>query len=217
MTVTAVWPGATAAEMQEQVADRLEKRLQELAYYDRVETTSQPGFVSMLVTVPRYDAAEPRTGSVLPGSQEALRRGREPAERRLRPVLQRRVLRRVLRALRARRRADAAPPAGAAGRAPAPAPAARAGRRRRSTSWASRARGSSSSSPTSAWPRWASRRSRCSRRSRPRTTSCPRGSSRPAVRAPTYASTARSTRSSGSRTCPSPRTAASCASRTSPR
>jgi multidrug efflux pump subunit AcrB len=50
MTVAAVWPGATAAEMQEQVADRLEKRLQELAYYDRVETTSQPGFVSMLVT-----------------------------------------------------------------------------------------------------------------------------------------------------------------------
>ncbi|HXK21694.1 MAG TPA: efflux RND transporter permease subunit [Myxococcota bacterium] len=50
MTVSAVWPGATAAEMQEQVAERLEKRLQELAYYDRVETTSQPGFVSMLVT-----------------------------------------------------------------------------------------------------------------------------------------------------------------------
>jgi multidrug efflux pump subunit AcrB len=50
MTVSAVWPGATAAEIQEQVADRLEKRLQELAYYDRVETTSQPGFVSMLVT-----------------------------------------------------------------------------------------------------------------------------------------------------------------------
>lgn len=50
MTVSAVWPGATAAEMQEQVADRLEKRLQELPYFDRVETTSQPGFVSMLVT-----------------------------------------------------------------------------------------------------------------------------------------------------------------------
>jgi multidrug efflux pump subunit AcrB len=50
MTVTAAWPGATAAEMQEQVADRLEKRLQELAYYDRVETTAQPGFVSMLIT-----------------------------------------------------------------------------------------------------------------------------------------------------------------------
>lgn len=47
MTVTAAWPGATAQEMQEQVADRLEKRLQELDFYDRVETIAQPGFVSM--------------------------------------------------------------------------------------------------------------------------------------------------------------------------
>lgn len=47
MTVTALWPGATAQEMQEQVADRLEKRLQELEYYDRVETIAQPGQVSM--------------------------------------------------------------------------------------------------------------------------------------------------------------------------
>ena len=50
MTVTAVWPGATAAEMQVQVADRLEKRLQELAYYDRVESISHPGFVAMVLT-----------------------------------------------------------------------------------------------------------------------------------------------------------------------
>lgn len=49
MTVTATWPGATAREMQEQVADRLEKRLQELDFYDRVETIAQPGFVSMKV------------------------------------------------------------------------------------------------------------------------------------------------------------------------
>ncbi len=47
MTITAAWPGATAREMQEQVADRLEKRLQELDLYDRVETIAQPGFVSM--------------------------------------------------------------------------------------------------------------------------------------------------------------------------
>ena len=49
-TVTAVWPGATAQEMQDQVADRLEKRLQELRYYDRVETQARPGQVSMTVT-----------------------------------------------------------------------------------------------------------------------------------------------------------------------
>ncbi|HYC98681.1 efflux RND transporter permease subunit [Brevundimonas sp.] len=51
MTVTAVWPGATAEEMQNQVADRLEKRLQELRYYDRVETQARPGVVSMTVTL----------------------------------------------------------------------------------------------------------------------------------------------------------------------
>ncbi|TWC38517.1 multidrug efflux pump subunit AcrB [Pseudomonas sp. SJZ079] len=49
MTITAVWPGATAQEMQEQVADRLEKRLQELDLYDRVETIAQPGLVSLKV------------------------------------------------------------------------------------------------------------------------------------------------------------------------
>src|ERR1044071_6021241 len=49
MTVTAVWPGATAAEMQNQVADRLEKRLQELEHYDRTETTSRPGLMTMKV------------------------------------------------------------------------------------------------------------------------------------------------------------------------
>jgi multidrug efflux pump len=50
LTVTAVWPGATAREMQDQVADRLEKRLQELRYFDRVETQAQPGQVTMSVT-----------------------------------------------------------------------------------------------------------------------------------------------------------------------
>ena len=49
MTVSASWPGATAQEMQEQVADRLEKRLQELDAYDRVETSARPGLVTMKV------------------------------------------------------------------------------------------------------------------------------------------------------------------------
>lgn len=47
MTIAAAWPGASAQEMQEQVADRLEKRLQELEAYDRVETASRPGQVTM--------------------------------------------------------------------------------------------------------------------------------------------------------------------------
>jgi hypothetical protein len=43
MTVIAVWPGATAQEMQDQVAEPLEKRLQELKWYDRTETYTRPG------------------------------------------------------------------------------------------------------------------------------------------------------------------------------
>jgi multidrug efflux pump subunit AcrB len=51
LTVTAVWPGATAKEMQDLVAEPLEKRLQELRWYDRVETTTRPGVAVMLVSL----------------------------------------------------------------------------------------------------------------------------------------------------------------------
>lgn len=51
LTVTSVWPGATAREMQDLVADPLEKRLQELAWYDRVETTTRPGFAYLTVNL----------------------------------------------------------------------------------------------------------------------------------------------------------------------
>jgi multidrug efflux pump subunit AcrB len=43
MIVNVAWPGATASEMQKQVADVVEKKLQELPYLDRVESYSQPG------------------------------------------------------------------------------------------------------------------------------------------------------------------------------
>src|SRR6476660_1930954 len=43
MVVNVSWPGATATEMQAQVADKIEKKLQELPYLDRVERYSQPG------------------------------------------------------------------------------------------------------------------------------------------------------------------------------
>ncbi len=44
MTFTTVWPGATAQEMQDQVAEPLEKRMQELTWYDRSETFTRPGY-----------------------------------------------------------------------------------------------------------------------------------------------------------------------------
>src|SRR5437763_14123234 len=51
LTVTAAWPGATAREMQDLVAEPLEKRMQELRWYDRVETMARPGLAFMTVTL----------------------------------------------------------------------------------------------------------------------------------------------------------------------
>jgi len=51
LTVTAVWPGASAREMQDQVADRLEKRIQELPWNDRIETQARPGLVTLTVVL----------------------------------------------------------------------------------------------------------------------------------------------------------------------
>jgi multidrug efflux pump subunit AcrB len=51
LTVTAAWPGATAQEMQDLVAEPLEKRLQELRWYDRVETMTRPGLAFMTLTL----------------------------------------------------------------------------------------------------------------------------------------------------------------------
>jgi len=43
MVISAVWPGATADELQRQVADPIEKKLQELAYFDYTKTFTRPG------------------------------------------------------------------------------------------------------------------------------------------------------------------------------
>lgn len=50
MVVTAQWPGATAKEMQEQVADRIERKLQDLAYLDHLTTFVRPGVAATMVS-----------------------------------------------------------------------------------------------------------------------------------------------------------------------
>lgn len=62
MTIVTAWPGATAQEMQDQVAEKLEKRLQELRWYDRSETYTRPGLafttLSLLDTTPPSEVPE---------------------------------------------------------------------------------------------------------------------------------------------------------------
>ena len=61
MVIQAFWPGATAQEMQSQVADRIEKRLQELPYFDYVKTYSRPG-----VTVLQLQIRDDVPGRMVP-------------------------------------------------------------------------------------------------------------------------------------------------------
>lgn len=62
MTIVTAWPGATPQEMQDQVAERIEKRLQELRWYDRSETYTRPGLafttLSLLDTTPPSQVPE---------------------------------------------------------------------------------------------------------------------------------------------------------------
>ncbi|MCW3477182.1 efflux RND transporter permease subunit [Limobrevibacterium gyesilva] len=49
LVVTAQWPGATAAETQDQVAERIERKLQDLPYLDHLDTFVRPGFAATMV------------------------------------------------------------------------------------------------------------------------------------------------------------------------
>ena len=58
MVVSANWPGATSDEMQRQVADKIEEKLQETPYLDYLRTYSLPG--QALVTVQLRDNTPPK-------------------------------------------------------------------------------------------------------------------------------------------------------------
>src|SRR5574343_1543639 len=57
MVVRAYWPGATAQQMAEQVADRLEKTLQEVPYADKIRSYSKPGETLIIFQI--KDASKP--------------------------------------------------------------------------------------------------------------------------------------------------------------
>jgi multidrug efflux pump subunit AcrB len=52
--VSALWPGASAQQMQDQVADRLEQSLQGVDYFYKLETISRPGRVDLVLELQDY-------------------------------------------------------------------------------------------------------------------------------------------------------------------
>jgi multidrug efflux pump subunit AcrB len=58
MVVRAFWPGATAQQMAEQVTDKLERKLQETPYIDKIRSYSKPG--ETLIFVQLLDSSPPK-------------------------------------------------------------------------------------------------------------------------------------------------------------
>lgn len=54
MVVSAIWPGATPEQLQLQVVDRLEKRIQEVQYFHKVETSIRPGRADLVIQFKDY-------------------------------------------------------------------------------------------------------------------------------------------------------------------
>lgn len=54
MQVSVAWPGASPQQLQEQVVDRLEKRIQEVEFLYRIETTVRPGQATLQVEFHDY-------------------------------------------------------------------------------------------------------------------------------------------------------------------
>ncbi len=58
MVVRSYWPGATAQQMAEQVADKIEKKLQEVPHADKIRTYTKPG--EMLTILQLKDSSPPK-------------------------------------------------------------------------------------------------------------------------------------------------------------
>ncbi|HPV23737.1 MAG TPA: efflux RND transporter permease subunit, partial [Casimicrobium sp.] len=59
ITVRTLWPGATTSQVDSQLTDRLEKKLQEMPYFKRTQSYSKPGesliILELVDTAPRKD------------------------------------------------------------------------------------------------------------------------------------------------------------------
>ncbi len=59
MLVQAAWPGSSAQQMSEQVTDKLEKKLQEVAEIDTMASYAKPGLTQITITLREDTPPEP--------------------------------------------------------------------------------------------------------------------------------------------------------------
>jgi multidrug efflux pump subunit AcrB len=86
-----LWPGATAHEVELQVSERIEKRLQEVPWVDVVRSQTRPGESLIFVVLKDYTPKKEVPESLVPGTQEDWRHAAHAAARRPRPFPERRI------------------------------------------------------------------------------------------------------------------------------
>ena len=86
MVVRTLWPGATATEVEQQLTERLEKKLQETPWVDVIRSSSRNGESPLFIVLKDY-AEEGSAGSLVSGAQEGIRRPPHAAGRRTGPFL----------------------------------------------------------------------------------------------------------------------------------
>jgi multidrug efflux pump subunit AcrB len=67
MVVRTLWPGATAQEVERELTERIEKKLQETPWVDMLRSASKPGESLIFVTLKDYTGS---TGILAAGAQE---------------------------------------------------------------------------------------------------------------------------------------------------
>ena len=93
MVVQAVWPGSSIQEMEDQVVNKIERKLQETPHLDFVRSYTRAGSAIITVQIKGDTNADAGGGRLLPGAQEGRRYRRRLAARPARPLFQRRVRR----------------------------------------------------------------------------------------------------------------------------
>jgi multidrug efflux pump len=79
MVVRTLWPGATAEEVQQQVSERIEKKLQETSNLDFVRSSSKPGESLIFITLKEGHTQSLRARSLAAGAAQAGRYTHHPA------------------------------------------------------------------------------------------------------------------------------------------
>ena len=89
MVVQAIWPGASIQEMEDQVVNKIERKLQETPHLDFVRSYTRAGSAIITLQVKGDTNAEAGRRRLLSGAQEGRRHRRRTAAGAARALLQR--------------------------------------------------------------------------------------------------------------------------------